>query len=83
MLSPVLVRVRGGRTTLLAAAAVMEEALGLTEADAVRASLQSASFVQVGGAMYRVMSVEACSLSGRVYLYRVQLADRSQKGAAQ
>ncbi len=68
--------------TVLVAASVAEEALGVYEAEAVKASLLSASFVQVAGAMYRATSVEACSVSGQVYLYRLQLADRTQKGAA-
>lgn len=82
VLSPVLVRVRQARTTVLVAAHVMETALGLDGAGAVQAALLASSFVGSGDAVLRVDAVERCAVFGRAYLYRLRLREPAAKGAA-
>lgn len=74
VLSPALVRVAtGGTTMVLVPAAVVETALGLDGADAVEVALESASFVQVSDGMLQLQRVERRALFGRAYLYRLFL----------
>jgi hypothetical protein len=75
-LAPCVVRTRSdGSRELLVAAPTLEGALGVTDSSAAKATLAGAAFVQVGGDPLLLREVQALTLRGRAYLYRLLLRE--------
>lgn len=75
-MEPCVVRMRSdGSRELLVAAPTLEVALGVSDSDAARATLAGAAFVQVGSDLLLLRQVEALTVQGRAYLYRLLLRE--------